>query len=100
MCNSALLLRVLNIYYLRESISFELKIGEELNIYYLQESISFEMKIGDKLCNFISLYRSPSQTQDEFEKFCENLERSLDHLLQNNLFVVVVIGDFNVKSSN
>ena len=77
-----------------------MKIGEELNIYYLQESISFEMKIGDKLCNFISLYRSPSQTQDEFEKFSENLERSLDHLLQNNPFLVVVIGDFSVKSSN
>ena len=67
-----------------------------LNIYYLQESL----KIGDKLCNFISLYRSLSRSQDEFEKFSENLERNLDRLFQNNLFLVVVIGDFNVKSSN
>ena len=67
---------------------------------YLQESISFELKIGDKLCNFISLYRSPSQTQDEFEKFSENLERNLDRLFWNNPFLVVVIEDFNVKSSN
>ena len=65
-----------------------------LNIYYLQESINFE------LCNFISLYRSPSQTQYKFEKFSENLEKNLDLLLQNNPFLVVVIGDFNVKSSN
>ena len=71
-----------------------------LDIYYLQESICFELKIGDKLCNFISLYRSPSQSQDEFEKFSENLERNLDRLFQNNPFLVVVIGDFNVKSSN
>ena len=51
-----------------------------LNIYYLQECISFELKIGDKLCNFICLYRSPSQTQDEFDKFSENLKRNLDLL--------------------
>ena len=71
-----------------------------LSIHYLQECINFELKIGDKLCNFISLYRSPSQSLDEFEKFSENLERNLDDLLQNNPFLVVVISDFNVKSNN
>ena len=71
-----------------------------LNIHYLQEFISFELKIGDKLCNFIFLYRSPSQTQDEFEKFLENLERNLDCLFQSKPFLSLVIGDFNIKSSN
>ena len=52
-----------------------------LSIHYLQECIDFELKIGDKLCNFISLYRSPSQSQNEFEKFSEDLERNLDDLL-------------------
>ena len=46
------------------------------------------------------MYRSPSQFLDEFDKFSENLERNLDDLLQNNPFLVVVIGDFNVKSNN
>ena len=36
-------------------------------IQYLQECMNFEMKIGDKLCNFVALCRSPSQSQDEFE---------------------------------
>ena len=63
-----------------------------LNIYFLQESISFELKIDDRLCNFFSLYRSSSQTQGKFEKFSENLERNLDRLFQNNPFLVVVIG--------
>ena len=71
-----------------------------LSIHYLQECINFELKIGDKLCNLISLYRSPSQSQEEFEKFSENLERNFDDLLQSNPFLVVVIGDFNIKSSN
>ena len=71
-----------------------------LDIYYLQESICFELKIGDKLCNFLSLYRSLSQSQEEFEKFSEIIERNLDRLFQNNPFLVVVTGYFKVKSSN
>ena len=67
-----------------------------LNI-YLRESINFELKIVDKLCNFISLHRSPIQTQDEFETFSENLERNLDRLFQNNPFLVVVIGEINTN---
>ena len=46
------------------------------------------------------MYRSSSQTQDEFEKFSENLEKNLDRLFQNNTFLVAVIGDFSFKSSN
>ena len=40
-----------------------------LNVQLLQESICFELKIGGKTCNFLSLYRSPSQSQDDFETF-------------------------------
>lgn len=68
------------------------------NIHYLQESINLELKIGNKLCNFISWYRPPSQKQDEFERFSGNLERNLYRLFQSKPFLV--IGDFNVKSSN
>ena len=56
--------------------------------------------IGDKLCNFIALYRSPNQSQDLFESFKENLELNLESAVQNNPFLVVLLGDFNAKSSN
>ena len=69
------------------------------NIQYLQGCINFEMKIGDKLCNFVALYRSPSQSQDEFEKFAKNLELNLDTISANNPFLTVVLGDFNAKSN-
>ena len=49
------------IYY---KISLPLKIK---NIHYLQECIDFEIEIKNKLCNFISLYRSSNQSQDDFE---------------------------------
>ena len=44
-----------------------------LNVQYLQECINFEMKVVAKVCNFISLYRPHSQTQDDFETFSKNL---------------------------
>ena len=55
------------------------------------------MKIREKLCNFISLYRSPSQSQDDFETFLKNFELNLDTILANNSFLTVVLGDFNGK---
>ena len=71
-----------------------------LDIQYLDQCINFELKIGDKLCNFVALYRPPSQTQDEFEKFSNNLELNLGTLSQKNPFLVVAIGDFNAKSKS
>ena len=56
--------------------------------------------VGDKLCDFIAPYRSPSQSQDLFESFKENLELNLESAVQNNPFLVVLLGDFNAKSSN
>ena len=56
--------------------------------------------VGDKLCNFIALYRSPSQSEDLFESFQENLELNLEPAVQNNPFLVVLLGNFNAKSGN
>ena len=67
-----------------------------MDFQYLHECINFQMKIGEKLCNFIALYRSPSQSQDNFETFLKNLELNLDTILANNPFLTVVLDDFNV----
>ena len=56
--------------------------------------------VGDKLCNFIALQRSPSQSQNLFESFKESLELNLESVVQNNPFLVVLLGNFNVKSSD
>ena len=45
-----------------------------INVKYLQEPISFELRIGGKCCKFSCFYRSPSHTQDEFETFLKNFE--------------------------
>ena len=56
--------------------------------------------VGDKPSNFIALYRSPSQSQDQFESFKEYLGLNLESAVQNNPFLVVLLGDFNAKSNN
>ena len=56
--------------------------------------------MGDKTCNCLSLYKSLSQSQDDFETFTESLELNLENLVQSHPFLVVAVGYFNVKSSN
>ena len=68
-----------------------------INVHYLQVCLIFEILIGGKSCNFISLYRSPSQSSDSFEEFADNLQLSLDKIINQNL--TVVLGEFNTKSS-
>ena len=34
-----------------------------IDVNYLNECISFELRIGGKVCKFLSLYRSPSQNR-------------------------------------
>ena len=70
------------------------------NIGYLHECLSFDLQIGDKICNFVVLYRSPSQSQDDFETFVDNFKMTLELLAQKNPFLLTAIGDFNAKSSN
>ena len=65
----------------------------------MQECINFETRTKDKLSNFISLYRSPNQSQDDFESFINNLEYNLDSVMVNNRYLTVILGDFNAKSS-
>lgn len=57
-----------------------------LGIHYLQECINCEIMIGGKLCRFFSLYRSPNQSQDDFESFTNNFELNLDAVTGNNPF--------------
>ena len=54
----------------------------------------------DKQCNFVALYRSPSQNQDEFDSFSKNLEITLDKLAINNSFMLAVIEHINAKSKS
>ena len=69
------------------------------NVHYLQVCLIFEVLIGGKSCNFVSLYRSPSQSSDSFDEFVDNLQPSLDKISNQNSFLTVFLGALNTKSS-
>ena len=48
---------------------------------------------------YLFSYISPSQTLDHFETFSKSFEFNLENIVERNLFPVVAIGNFNVKSS-
>ena len=68
-------------------------------LYLLQKLFTFINYQCPRIINFY-LSLSPSQSQDDFETFTENLELNLENLMQRNPFLVVSIRDFNTKSSN
>ena len=57
-----------------------------LNISYLHECINFEIRTGVKLWRFASLFRSPSQLQDDFESMRINCELNIHTGTSNNAF--------------
>ena len=69
-----------------------------LSISMLHECINLEITVDGKLCNLICLYRSPSQNMEENEAFVKNLELHLEFIFNKNLYLTIVIGDFNAKS--
>ena len=71
-----------------------------LGIQLLQECINFEIKIAYKTCNFISLYRSPSQSKDEFESFADNLELNINSTALRNPHLIVVLGNLMDKQKD
>ena len=79
--------------YYKESLPFKMFRN------YLQECICFDLKIGSKLCTFVSLYRSPSQSANEFENFLNKLNLTMESITQKNPFLTVVIGNFNARPS-
>ena len=68
-------------------------------IHYLQKCINFEIMIRGKLCRFVSLYRAPNQSQDDFESFDNNFELNTDAATSNDPFLTVLLGHFIIMSS-
>ena len=66
----------------------------------MKECINLEISFRGKIYNFTSLYRSSSQSSDNYEDFVENLQLNLDKIANKSPNVLVVFGDFIVKSSN
>ena len=70
-----------------------------LNIHQLQECLAIEMLYENKKCHLVTLYRSPSQTNDEFDEFINSFEQLIDLIYNSNPYFIIILGDFNAKMS-
>ena len=58
---------------------------------------NFEIRVCGKLCSFLCLFRSFSQTRDIFETYADNFELILDSIINKNQFLIVALGNSNAK---
>ena len=70
------------------------------NISTLNECVIIELNLNGKKCYVISLYRSPSQSIDEFDEFLLSLDQILHDISSLNPYFIMILGDFNAKSSS
>ena len=66
----------------------------------LPEFIACEIVIGKKNGYVITLYRSPSQNQGEFEHFLLSLENLLGNIRNQDPAFTILLGDFNARSKS
>ena len=67
---------------------------------FLNECLTLEVSVSNKKGYVITLYRSPSQTSDEFQSFISNLENLLINITNYNPHFVILLGKFNAKSKS
>jgi hypothetical protein len=66
----------------------------------LNECLVCEVKINNQKCFVTCVYRSPSQSFNELNDFCNALEETLSNLNLESPFCSVILGDFNGKCNN
>ena len=81
--------------YFKESLP-----GNCLPNLYFKECLLFEVSINNKRGYVVSMYCSPSQTSNDFNSFTTNLEKLVVNISSTNPHFILMIGDFNAKSSN
>ena len=67
---------------------------------YLKKCLIFEVSINNKRGYVVSMYRSPSQTSDDFNSFTTNLEKLVINISSTSPHFILIIGGFKAKSSN
>ena len=65
----------------------------------MQETIVCEISLRCKKHFFVAMYRSPNQTNDEFEAFYNNLQYTLDQIKNAKPHCTILTGDFNCRST-
>ena len=81
--------------YFKENLSLR-----EIETPYFSQCIHCELTIQNKIGCIVVMYRSPSQSVNEFDDFLVNFEKLLNHVSQLKSSFLVILGDFNAQSKS
>ena len=70
------------------------------NVSCLKECLKFSLSAYGKQCNITLIYRSSSQSSEDFDTSLSSFELLLDYMTNRNPFVSIIIGEFNARSNN
>ena len=73
---------------------------QEIKISYFKEALLLEMNYNHKKVIVSVIYRSPSQSNIEFDLFLANLEQLLCEINNCKPYLSIITGDFNARSSS
>ena len=65
----------------------------------IKDCLATEIDVYNEKCFFTCLYRSPSQSHDELERFSANFDLLLSNINDLHLSCSIVLGDFNARCS-
>ena len=65
----------------------------------IKDCLVTEINVNNEKCFFTCLYRSPSQSHDELERFCANFDLLLSNINDLHPTCSIALGDFNAKYS-
>ena len=68
------------------------------DLHILDESIVVKLTLSRKKLFFVVIYRSPSQSSDEFNLFLSRLELVVEHMRLEKPDCIILTGDFNRKT--
>ena len=66
----------------------------------LNESVVLEICLANNKCFLTSLYRPPSQSKDQFDKFCSSFNILMSNSNDEKPLASITTGDFNARSKN
>ena len=78
--------------YYREALSVKI-----IQLNYLPQCLVNEINYNKKKIFIVTLYRSPSQSTDEFDEFLRGFEDVIDYINQCNPYFTLITGDFNAR---
>ena len=71
-----------------------------INLNILNECLVCKLSFGSHRVCLVSIYRTPSQSSNEYDTFLLNFDQLLTYLNSIKPYVLLITGDINVKSSS